>query len=38
MVATLGVGPTTGEGVKIDPNFDSLYKNPRFQKIVAGAK
>ena len=24
--------------LKIDPNFDSLRKNPRFQKLVAGAK
>ena len=23
--------------LKIDPNFDSLRKNPRFQKLVAGA-
>ena len=22
--------------LKIDPNFDSLRKNPRFQKLVAG--
>jgi hypothetical protein len=24
--------------LKIDPNFDPLRKNPRFQKVVAGAK
>ena len=24
--------------LKIDPNFDSLRENPRFQKLVAGAK
>ncbi len=24
--------------LKIDPNFDSLRKNPRFQKLVAGGK
>jgi tetratricopeptide (TPR) repeat protein len=24
--------------LKIDPNFDALRKNPRFQKLVAGAK
>ena len=24
--------------LKIDPNFDSLRKNSRFQKLVAGAK
>jgi hypothetical protein len=24
--------------LKIDPNFDSLRKNPRFQKLVASAK
>jgi hypothetical protein len=23
---------------KIDPNFDPLRKNPRFQKLVASAK
>jgi hypothetical protein len=23
--------------LKIDPNFDPLQKNPRFQKLVAGA-
>jgi hypothetical protein len=24
--------------LKIDPNFDSLRKNPRFQKLVAAGK
>ncbi len=24
--------------LKIDPNFDSLRTNPRFQKLVAGGK
>jgi hypothetical protein len=24
--------------LKIDPNFDQLRKNPRFQKLVASAK
>ena len=24
--------------LKIDPNFDPLRKNPRFQKVVAGGK
>jgi hypothetical protein len=24
--------------LKIDPNFDPLRKNPRFQKLVAGVK
>jgi adenylate cyclase len=24
--------------LKIDPNFDSLRKNPRFQRLVAGSK
>jgi DMSO/TMAO reductase YedYZ molybdopterin-dependent catalytic subunit len=24
--------------LKIDPNFDPLRKNPRFQKVIAGAK
>lgn len=24
--------------LKIDPNFDTLRNNPRFQKLVAGAK
>jgi serine/threonine protein kinase/tetratricopeptide (TPR) repeat protein len=28
----------TAGWLKIDPNFDSLRKNPRFQKLVAGAK
>jgi hypothetical protein len=27
----------SGGWLKIDPNFDSLRDNPRFQKIVAGA-
>jgi len=25
-------------GLQIDPNFDPLRKNPRFQKLVAGVK